>query len=111
MNLLVVILHDIDPVALLIVVLLVTLNLILSLLDSRLELLLLIVKFVLQGQEVLVQRNTVTQERFIATSLVLLVDLLVFQQLDRRFHCRDLSLQVRDDLTPDLVLICIIFFP
>lgn len=68
--------------ALVLIVGLITLNFVLGLLDSCLELLLLVVKLVLQGQEVLIQRNTVAKERFIATCLVLLVNLLVLQQLD-----------------------------
>lgn len=97
--------------ALLVIVSLVTLDLVLSLLDSRLELLLLVVKLVLQGQEVLIQGNTVAQERFIATRLILLVHLLVLQQLNRCLHRRDLPLQVSNDLTSDLVLVRVIFLP
>ena len=110
LNLLEVVLHDLNSVALVLVVGFVTLNVILGLLDARLELFLLVVELVLKGQEVLVEWNTVSQKRFIAASLVLLIDLLVLEQLDRSFHRRDLSVQVENDVFPDggLVHVCLL---
>lgn len=69
--------------------------------DFRLKLLLLVVKFVLEGQEVLIQRDAVTQKRFIATRLVFLVDLAVFEELDLVLHRGDLLVQVQDDVFVD----------
>ena len=77
---------------------LVALDLILRILHTRLQLLLLVVELVFQGQEVLVQGNTVTQKRFIATCLVLLVDLLVLEHLDLVLHRSDLSMQIENDV-------------
>ena len=110
LNLLEVVLHDLNSVALVLVVGFVTLNVILGLLDARLELFLLVVELVLKGQEVLVEWNTVSQKRFIAASLVLLIDLLVLEQLDRSLHRRDLSVQVENDVFPDggLVHVCLL---
>ena len=46
----------------------------------------------------LVERNTISQKRFIATSLVLLINLLIFQELDLVLHSSDLLVQVEDDV-------------
>ena len=46
----------------------------------------------------LVQRDTVAEERFIATGFVLLVNLLVLEQLDLSLHDGDLTLEVVDDV-------------
>ena len=110
LNLLEVVLHDLDSVALVLIVRLVTLDIVLGLLDAGLELFLLVVKLVLKSQEVLVKWNTVSQKRFIAASLVLLVDLLVLEQLDRRLHSRNLPVQVENDVFTDggLVHICLL---
>ena len=48
-----------------------------------------------------IQRNTVAEKRFIATSLVLLVDLLVFEELDGGLHGGDLLVQVKNDVLMD----------
>lgn len=47
----------------------------------------------------LVERDSVTKERFIATGFVLLVDLLVLEELDLLLHGGDLTLQVVDDFS------------
>ena len=104
-------LHDFDSVPLVFIGELVTLNLILGILNTRLELLLLVVELVLEGQEVLIQRNSISQKRFIAASLVLLVHFLVFQQLDGGLHRRDLLVQVEDDLIMDGTLLPVHLFP
>ena len=49
----------------------------------------------------LIEWNTVAQKRFIATCLVLLVDLLILKQLDRSFHRRNLLVQVENDVFVD----------
>ena len=94
----VVVLHDFDAVTLALVAGLVALDLILSVLHTRLQLLLLIVKLVLQCKEVLVQRDTVTQKRFIAACLVLLVNLLILEHLDLVLHGGNLAMQVQNDV-------------
>lgn len=103
--------HDVDSVPLVFIGELVTLNLILGILNTRLELLLLVVELVLEGQEMLIQRNSISQKRFIAASLVLLVHFLVFQQLDGGLHRRDLLVQVEDDLIMDGTLLPVHLFP
>ena len=77
---------------------LVALDLILSILHTRLQLLLLIVKLVLQCKEVLIQGDTVTQKRFIAACLVLLVNLLILEHLDLVLHGGNLAMQVQNDV-------------
>ena len=101
LNLLEVVLHDLNSVALVLVVSFVTLDVVLGLLDAGFELFLLVVELVLKSQEVLVEWNTVPQKRFIAASLVLLVNLLVLEQLDRSFHRRNLPVQVENDVFAD----------
>lgn len=96
-----IVLHDLDPVALVVIGGLVTLDFILRVLDSGLELLLLVVELVFKRQEVLVERDAIAQERFIPTRLVLLVDLLVLEQFDLRLHRGDLLVQVQDDVFMD----------
>jgi hypothetical protein len=61
---------------------------------SLLELALLVVVLVLQGQEVLVKRNSVAEKSFVARSLVLLIDFTRLEKFDLQFHGRDLLLQV-----------------
>ena len=86
----VVVLKHFDSVTLVLVRCLVAINLILSVLYASFELLLLVVELVLEGQEMLVEGDAVAEERFIATGLVLLVDLLIFEQLDLALHSGDL---------------------
>ena len=73
----------------------------LSVLDAGLELLLLVVEFVLKRQEMLIEGDTITEKRFIATSLVLLVNLLIFQELDLSLHSGDLLVKVQDNVVMD----------
>jgi hypothetical protein len=61
---------------------------------SLLELALLVVVLVLQGQEVLVKRNSVAEKSFVARSLVLLIDFTRLEKFYLQFHGRDLLLQV-----------------
>ena len=49
----------------------------------------------------LIEGNTVSQERLIAIGLVLLVDLLVLQQLDLGLHGGDLLVEIQDDVVMD----------
>ena len=87
--------------ALVLIVGLVALDLRLSVLNAALHLFLLIVELVLEGQEVLIERNTVTQQRLVPTRLVLLIHFLVLQQLDLRLHRRNLLVQIHDDVLVD----------
>ena len=68
--------------ALVLIVGLVTLDLRLSVLNAALHLFLLIVELVLEGQEVLIKRDAVSEERLVPAGLVLLVDFLILEQLD-----------------------------
>ena len=79
----------------------ITLDFALSSSDSLLEVFLLVVEFVLQGQEMLVKRDAVTQERFIARGLVLLIDFTVLEQLDLLLHGGDLLVKIEDDILMD----------
>jgi len=111
LNLPEVVLHDFDPVALVLVAGLVALNVVFGILNARLELLLLVVEFVLERQEVFVEGNTVAKKRFIATGLILLVDLLVFEELDAGLHGGNLFVEVQNDVIVDLALLPYIFSP
>ena len=90
---------------------LISLDLILGILDASLQLFLLIVKLVLQGQEMLIQRNAIAQKRFIAASLILLIDLLVLEHLDLILHSGDLPVQVQDDILMNGVSLLILLLP
>ena len=59
---------------------------------------LLIVEFVFKSEEMLVKRDTVTQESLITACLVLLVNFTVLKKLDFSFHQNNLSLHVQDVL-------------
>ena len=59
-----------------------------------LQLGLLVVELVLKRQEVLVQRDSVSEERFISGSFVFLINLTVLKLLDLQLHRGDLLLQV-----------------
>ena len=100
-----VVLHDLNAMALVLVTSLVALNLVLCVFDPRLQLLLLVVKFVLEGQEMLIERDTVPQERLIAACLILLIDLLVLEELDLRLHGGDLLVQVKDNVLMNGILL------
>ena len=63
-------------------------------LDELLHLVLFIVELVLQCQKVLVQRDPVSQQRFIAGSLVLLVHFSIFEELNFVLHKDYLLLHV-----------------
>ena len=87
-----------DFVSLLIVQVKDVLDLCLFALDFILKVVLLVIEFVFESQEVLVERDSVSEERFVATSLILLVDFAVLQHLDLSLHGGDLFLQVQDNL-------------
>ena len=91
-NLLVFTLQYVDAMSGSVILVLILLNFIFLQLDLFLELSLLVVEFILQSQEMFVKRNTVTEERFIAACLVLLIDFLVLEQLDFSLHDGDLTL-------------------
>lgn len=55
-----------------------------------------IVEFVFQGQEMLVQRDLVPQERLISRSAIFLLNLLLLEHLNLSLHGSDLPLQVID---------------
>jgi len=86
--------EDFNPVLLGIVFFLSALHLILSRSKLLFKSILFVVEFILQSQEVFVERDTVSEERFIAGSLVLLVDFSVFKELYFCFHGCDLFLKV-----------------
>lgn len=90
---------------------LIALNLILGILYTRLKLLLFIVKLVLEGQEMLIERDSVPEKRLITTGLVLLIHLLVLEQLDLRLHCGDLLVQVEDNVFVDDIFLSISMAP
>ena len=78
-DLAIVILHDLNPVPLVLIRGLIVLDLFLHSSDPLLHILLLVVKLILQGQEVLIERDAVAKQSFIPTGLVLLIDLLLLQ--------------------------------
>ena len=57
---------------------------------------LFIVEFVFKSEEMLVERDTVTQESLITASLVLLVYFTVLKKFDFGFHQDNLSLHVEN---------------
>lgn len=77
--------------------------------DVLLKFVLLIVEFVLKGEEMFVKWDAVPQERLITASFVLLVDLAILQQLYLGLHEHYLPLHVQDvlflEVLSDLVLI------
>ena len=101
LHLSVVIVQNFDAMALVFVSSLITLVLVLGVFDSRLEFLLLVVKFIFKRQKVLIKRDAVAKQRLVSTCLVLLVDFLIFEQLDLRFHRCDLLVQIHDDVFMD----------
>lgn len=105
------IVHDFDTVALVLVRCLIALNLVLSIADSSFELLLLVVELVFQSQEMLVKRDSITEKRFIATCLVLLIDFLVFKQLDLSFHGRNLLVEIQNDVIMDQSCFTVFLLP
>ena len=80
---------------------LITLVFVLGVLDSSLKFLLLVVEFIFKRQKVLIKRDSIAKERLVSTCLVLLVDFLIFEQLDLRFHRCDLLVQIDDDILMD----------
>ena len=101
LHLSVVIVQNFDTMTLVFVSGLVTLVLVLGVLDSGLEFLLLVVEFIFKRQKVLIKRDAVAKQRLVSTSLVLLVNFLIFEQLDLRFHRCDLLVQIDDDIFMD----------
>ena len=101
LHLSVVIVQNFDTMTLVFVSGLITLVLVLGVLDSGLEFLLLVVEFIFKRQKVLIKRDAVAKQRLVSTSLVLLVNFLIFEQLDLRFHRCDLLVQIDDDIFMD----------
>ena len=89
----------------------VALDLILSSFHSSSQLLLLVIEFVFESQEVFIERDTVTEKRFIATSLILLVDFLVLEHFDLGLHGSDLLVEVQDDIIMDHICLSILLLP
>ena len=94
-------LHDLDLVTFVLIRGLIACDLLLSVPHTAIQLLLLVIELVFERQEVLIEGDTVAQERLIAIGLVLLVDLLVLQQLDLGLHGGDLLVEVQDDVVMD----------
>lgn len=111
LNLSEVILHDFDPVALVLVAGFVPLDIVFCVLDACLELLLLVIELVLESQEVFIERNAIAKKRFIATGLVFLVYLLVFEEFNAGLHGGDLLVEVQNDVIVYLTLLTFIFPP
>ena len=84
--------QNVDTMSRSIILVLILLNLVFLQIDLFLEVSLLIVEFVLQGQEMLIEWNTITKERFIAACLVLLINFLVLKQLYLSLHNGNLTL-------------------
>jgi len=91
-------LEDLNLVLSWLVVLLLLLIFFLKLENILFEVMLLIVEFVFKSEEMLVKRDTVTQESLITACLVLLVNFTVLKKLDFSFHQNNLSLHVQDVL-------------
>ena len=89
----------------------VALDLILSSFHSSSQLLLLVIEFVFESQEVFIERDTVTEKRFIATSLILLIDFLVLEHFDLGLHGSDLLVEVQDDIIMDHICLSILLLP
>lgn len=105
------IVHDFNAVALVLVRCLIALNFVLSIADSSFELLLLVVELVFQGQEMLVKRDSITEKRFITTGLILLIDFLIFEQLDLSFHGCNLLVEIKNDVIVDQSCFTVFLLP
>ena len=64
---------------------------------------LFVVVLVFESQEVLIERDTISKQRFIAGRLIFLVNLPILELLDLQLHSRDLLLQVVDILDVQVV--------
>ena len=91
-------LHDFDSVFLLFIGSLLFSNLFLSDLNGLLEVILLVVELLLECKEMLIQRDTVSKQGFVARGLILLVNLTIFQKFDFVFHKDDLFLKIQNVL-------------
>lgn len=95
--------EDFNPVLLGIVFFLSALHLILGSSKLLFKSVLFIVEFILKSKEVFVERDTVSEERFIAGSLVFLINFSVLKQLYFCFHSCDLLLKVVNVVELELV--------
>jgi hypothetical protein len=104
-------LEDLNLVLSRLVVLLLLLIFFLKLGYILFEVVLLIVELGFKSEEMLVERDFITQESLITVSLVLLVDLTILEKLNLSFHQHDLSLHVQDVLLFQMLshLILILF--
>ena len=64
---------------------------------------LFVVVLVFESQEVLIERDTISKQRFIAGRFIFLVNLSILELLDLQLHRRDLLLQVVDVLDVQVV--------
>lgn len=85
-------------VSLVFVVHLLPLDLIFKALHILLKLILFIIEFVFEGKEMFIEWNSISEERFIARSFVLLVDFSILEQFYFVFHEDDLFLHIEDVL-------------
>ena len=97
----VVVLHHLNSVSLVFIRDFIHVDLVLLGLLPCFQLFLLVIELVLKSQKVLIQRDSISEERFIARSLVLLVDFLVLEQLDLSLHRCNLLVQVQNDVFVD----------
>lgn len=78
-------------------------DLVLLALALLVKLILFIVVFVLQRQEVFIERNAVAQQRLVTGGLVFLVNLTILQLLNLQLHRGDLLLEVVDELDVEVL--------
>jgi len=100
---LVFILQEADAIALVVVLVLLAVDLVLLALALLVKLILFIVVFVLQRQEVFIERNAVAQQRLVTGGLVFLVNLTILQLLNLQLHRGDLLLEVVDELDVEVL--------
>lgn len=99
--------QNLNLVFLFVVCFLVGHNFSVSLLHVLFQVIVLIVVLVFECKEVFIKRNSVLEKRLVATGLVLLLDLLVFQHLNFEFHHGNLLVQIENDV---IFQLCILFF-
>lgn len=75
------------------------------------EELLLIVKLILEGQEVLIQRNAVSKKSLVSRCFVLLVDFSTLEFLDLVLQDHNLLLQVPNEFVLQLSILLILLVP
>ena len=71
-------------------------------LNRLFQVILLIVELFFQGEEMLIQRNTISQQGFVTRCLVFLIDLPIFQKFDFVLHKDDLFLKIQNVLISEV---------